>query len=80
MLIKFASDRNLREIAMLVMGEIIWSQASSRSCGFISHFCVCNVRCVNMPSPRLLCPPCKVLFPITRCFPLVLLCATSQTK
>lgn len=75
MLIKFASDWNLREIAVLVIGETIWNQASSRRCGFISHFCVCSVRCMNMPFPRLLCPPCKVLFPITTCFfPVSALC------
>lgn len=76
MLIKFTSDRNLREIAMLVMGEMIWIQASLWSCGFISCICVCPVHCVNVPfslSPLVLplrchfpspcvCPPlCSVL-------------------
>lgn len=51
MLIKFANDRNLREIAALAVGDTICKPGNPWSSGFISHIGTCPAPYVSVPFP-----------------------------
>lgn len=56
MLIKFVSYWNLRETAMLVIGETIWKTGDPWNCGFIYHTYICPAHDGSITFPSSLLP------------------------